>query len=67
MTLEEALEFFAAYGNVASEAEGLRRQPPTLGQLSDAVRWAKAKGQDPAAVEEAKAAIISAGHISDNG
>jgi thiazole synthase ThiGH ThiG subunit len=58
MTYDEALEFFANYGNVARDLDRLRDSVATEGQLNAAV--AVASGNQPTELaEEAKRAILA--------
>lgn len=61
MSLDEALEFFAAFGNVARDPAELKGTKPTLGQLAAAAGMALACGQDRAMVAAARDAILAAG------
>lgn len=59
MTYQEAIEFFAAFGNVSRDPDKLRTQQPTEGQLNDAVQWAvNVKGQSRERAETAKRVIL---------
>lgn len=59
MTYEEALEFFARYGNVCCDVDRLRGSIPTLSQLESAVNHAISSPHDqPHEVAVAAAAAI---------